>query len=99
MPKGRPMRRKNGTGSVVKLSGRRRCPYEVRINTRLDERNYPVYDVLGRFSDRDEAAAALLDYTANPYDIKIDKYTFEDIYNLWYDWKYVKGAKNILKAQ
>ena len=98
MPKGRPMRRKNGTGSVVKLSGRRRCPYEVRINTRLDERNYPVYDVLGRFSDRDEAAAALLDYTANPYDIKIDKYTFEDIYNLWYDWKYVKGAKKYSKS-
>lgn len=49
------MRRPNGKGSVVKLSGKRRQPFEVRVNTRMDERNYPVYDVLGRFEDRDKA--------------------------------------------
>lgn len=93
MPKGRPMRRKNGTGSVVKLSGNRRQPFEVRVNTRMDERNYPVYDVLGRFKDHDEALAALLDYTKDPYDLSINNMTFSDIYHQWYEWKYIKGKK------
>lgn len=48
------MRCPNGKGSVVKFSGKRRQPFEVRV-TRMDERNYPVYDVLGRFEDRDKA--------------------------------------------
>lgn len=38
MPRGKPMRAKNGYGSVVKLSGKRRQPYEVLVNTRMDER-------------------------------------------------------------
>ena len=62
----KPLRRKNGSGSVVHLSGRRREPFEVRVNTHMDERNYPIYDVLGRYADRDEAMAALLKYNKNP---------------------------------
>lgn len=93
MPKGRPMRRKNGSGSVIKLSGNRRQPYEGRVNTRMDDRNYPVYDVLGRFAERDAAMAALLEYTTNPYDLSINKLTFGDIYKLWFEWKYIKGVK------
>lgn len=87
------MRRKNGSGSVIKLSGNRRQPYEVRVNTRMDDRNYPVYDVLGRFAERDAAMAALLEYTANPYDLSINNLTFSDIYKLWFEWKYIKGVK------
>lgn len=89
----KPMKRRNGSGSVVKLSGRRRCPFEVRVNTHMDERNYPVYDVLGRFSERDEALAALLEYNKNPYDLAINELTFEDVYKLWFDWKYTNGQK------
>ena len=89
----KPMKRRNGSGSVVKLSGRRRCPFEVRVNTHMDERNYPVYDVLGRFSERDEALAALLEYNKNPYDLAINELTFEDVYKLWFDWKYTNGKK------
>ena len=89
----KPMKRRNGSGSVVKLSGRRRCPFEVRVNTHMDERNYPVYDVLGRFSERDEALAALLEYNKNPYDLAINELTFEDVYKLWFDWKYTNGKR------
>ena len=89
----KPLRRKNGSGSVVRLSGRRRCPFEVRVNTRMDERNYPIYDVLGRYAERDEALAALLEYNKNPYDIANNKVTFEDVYKLWYDWKYIHSKK------
>ena len=59
MTKNKPYKRRNGTGSIVRLSGRRREPFEVRVNTHMDKRNYPVYDVLGRFSERDEAMAQL----------------------------------------
>ena len=33
-------RRPNGSGTIVKLSGNRRKPYQVRVNTRLDDRGY-----------------------------------------------------------
>ena len=41
MPRGRALKNPNGYGSVVKLSGKRRNPFEVRVNTRMDERYYP----------------------------------------------------------
>ena len=30
MPRGKPLKKANGYGSVVKLSGRRRNPFEIR---------------------------------------------------------------------
>lgn len=69
MPRGKPLKKTNGYGSVVKLSGRRRNPFEVRVNTRMDERYYPVYDVLGRFPTREEALIALAEYNKNPYSV------------------------------
>lgn len=98
MPKGRPMRRQNGKGTVVKLSGNRRKPFEVRVNTYMDERNYPSYDVLGRYEDRDTALEELLKYTRDPYDVKADKLTFSQLYDLWFDWKYVKSKKEYSKS-
>lgn len=93
MPKGRALRRANGKGSIVKLSGSRRQPFEVRVNTRMDERYYPVYDVLGRYETRDEATAALLQYNKDPYDIRNDKMTFSEVYQQFYERKFVKGKK------
>ena len=76
------MRNKNGYGTVVKLSGKRRKPFEVRVNTRMDERNYPVYDVVGRYSDRMEAQNALAAYNIDPYDIERSKLTFSELFEL-----------------
>lgn len=59
MPRGKPLRAKNGYGSVAKLSGRRRKPFAVKVNTRMDERYYPLYDVLERYETRKEAMIAL----------------------------------------
>lgn len=94
MPKGKAIRHPNGFGTVVKLSGKRRKPYEVRVNTHMDNRNYPVYDVLGRFEDRETALIALADYNRSPYDISSKKLTFADVYALWYEYKYVKSKRN-----
>lgn len=98
MPKGRALRNKNGYGTVVKLSGRRRQPYEVRVNTRMDERYYPVYDVLGRFEERADALIALAEYNKNPYDINRSRITFAQLYEAFYKDKYELSGKTFSQS-
>ena len=93
MPRGKPMRARNGYGSVVKLSGKRRQPYEVRVNTRMDERYYPVYDVLGRFETREAAMIALADFNKEPYRISDRNLTFSALYELFYKDKYEESGR------
>lgn len=93
MPRGKPLKKTNGYGSVVKLSGRRRNPFEVRVNTRMDERYYPVYDVLGRFPTREEALIALAEYNKNPYSVSDREITFSQLYEKFYKNKYEMGGK------
>ncbi len=93
MPRGKPIRNPNGYGSVVKLSGHRRNPFEVRVNTRMDERYYPVYDVLGRFGTREDALIALAEYNRKPYSITDRNITFSQLYERFYQDKYEKSGK------
>lgn len=93
MPRGKPMRAKNGYGSVVKLSGKRRRPYEVRVNTRMDERYYPVYDVLGRYETREAATIALADFNREPYRLSDRNITFSALYELFYHDKYEESGR------
>lgn len=93
MPRGKPLKNPNGYGSVVKLSGNRRKPFEVRVNTRMDERYYPVYDVLGRFSTREEGLIALAEYNRNPYNITDREMTFSQLYEKFYRNKYDLSGK------
>ena len=51
---------------MVKLSGKRKNPYQVRVNTRIDADGYPVYDVAGCFPDRVSAEIALAEYNKAP---------------------------------
>lgn len=93
MPRGKPLRNANGYGSVVKLSGKRRNPYEVRVNTRMDERYYPVYDVLGRYPTREEALIALAGYNQNPFSVSDRAMTFSQLYEKFYKNKYEYSGK------
>lgn len=93
MPRGKAIRNKNGYGTVVKLSGNRRNPYEVRVNTRMDERYYPVYDVLGHYATREEGLIALAEYNKNPYDLNKSKLTFSELYAAFYHDKYELSGK------
>lgn len=88
MPRGRALKNPNGYGSVVKLSGNRRNPFEVRVTTRMDERYYPVYDVLGWFPSREEALIALADYNKNPFSVLDRNMTFAQLYEKFYKNKY-----------
>lgn len=83
-----PKRRPNGSGSVVKLGGKRKKPYQVRVNTRIDNRGYPVYDVIGTYPDRVSANIALAEYNKNPYDVGIRNQTFAQVFESWFKWKF-----------
>lgn len=93
MPRGKPLKNPNGYGSVVKLSGKRRSPFEVRVNTRMDERYYPIYDVLGRFPTREEALIALAEYNRTPYNVTDRNMTFSQLYEKFYKNKYEYSGK------
>lgn len=89
----RRIRRANGTGTVVKLSGKRRKPFQVRVNTRIDDFGMPVYDILGNFPDRVSADIALAEYNKNPYDPANRKKTFAEVFESWYQWKFKTSTK------
>ena len=81
------MRRPNGSGTIVKLSGNRRKPFQVRICT-VDENGYKRVKVLGSFEDRIRAEIALGKYNEYPYDLDLRKLTFTEVYEHWYTKKY-----------
>ena len=73
-------RRANGLGSIVPLKRKSGTIYEVRVNTRIDERGYPLYDVIGRYTDRVAADTALAEYNTNPYDLDLRGLTFSEVF-------------------
>ena len=82
------MRLPNGYGSVVKLSGKRRKPFMVRVrttytyNTDTGE-SKEKREILGYYATRKEALSALAEYNANPYDLAGQKHTFGELFDLW----------------
>lgn len=77
------MRNPNGYGSVIKLSGKRRCPYAVRVTVGTQQYTdksgkiaYRLkYKYIGYYSDRKQAFSRLAEYNAskveNPESINI----------------------------
>lgn len=98
MARGKAMRNPNGYGTVVKLSGNRRKPFEVRVNTHIDEWGYPRYDVLGRYESRTEATISLAEYNRSPFDVNKREITFKEVYEMWFDWKYTNDKKTYSKS-
>ena len=92
------MRLPPGYGSVTKLSGNRRRPFMVKVNSSLDERGYPKFDILGYYENRADALQALADYNRNPYDLKSSKATFQDVYEMWFKWKYETSKKKYSRS-
>lgn len=79
------MRMPNGYGSIIKLSGKRRKPYQVRVTLGYDDNGKQLYGYLGYFGKREEALKCLEEYNSNPYDIRAEKTTFEEVYKMWSD--------------
>lgn len=91
------MRRPNGTGTVVKLSGNRRKPFAVKIPTR-DSYGNVVQKVLSYHAAGRDAQAALDEYNANrgtgsaPAPDRFSM-TVRDVYDLWSARKYAKAGE------
>lgn len=79
------MKLPNGFGSVHKLSGKRRNPWRARITRGWTDDGKQLFDTLGYYHTREEALTALSNYNQNPYDIKVDNITFEEVYKKWSD--------------
>lgn len=82
------LQRANGTGSVYKLSGKRRNPWRAVITNGWaysEEKGKLVQNrvTIGYYHTRDEAVQALVNYNSSPYDIQTNSVTFEDVYELW----------------
>ena len=90
------MRRPNGTGTVVKLSGNRRRPYAVRISGR-DKYGMITQRTLSYHEKHVEALAALDEYNqavkagTAPTSDKLS-ITVQEVYGLWSARKYAKAG-------
>lgn len=77
------MKLPNGFGSVYKLSGNRRRPYVARKTVGFNDKNHPLYFVVGYYESSPEALAALIEYNKNPSLFNPNSATFSDIFELW----------------
>lgn len=77
------MRLPNSYGSIVKLSGKRRRPYAVRITTGWTDEGRQIQKYLSYHERRSDAMAALAEYNKAPFDIDNQKITFAEVYEKW----------------
>lgn len=82
------MKLPNGYGSVTKLSGNRRKPYQARVTLGwiTDEQSGSTSQnrvTIGTFKTKKEALQALAEYGANPYDIQNGNLTLAELYQKW----------------
>lgn len=83
------MKNPNGYGSVIKLSGKRRRPFAVRITAGYTDEGKQIYKYLGYYETRKEALQELSLYSANPYDTDLKKITLREIYG-----RFLQSKKN-----
>ena len=73
-------------GSIIKMTdGKRRNKYRVRITLGYKENGSAIYQNLGCYNDKKIAEKILSSYIINPTDVKIEKLTFKDIYEKWFN--------------
>ncbi len=89
------MRLPCGYGGIIKLSGKRRRPYAVRITTGFDDDGKQQYKYVDYFATRKAALACLDEYNQRPYNLDLRNITFADIYKKWCDWRYLSHDKKV----
>lgn len=88
------MRNPNGYGSIVKMSGKRRKPYGVRITVGRKDNGRQIYKYIGYYATRPEAMIALAEFNKTPYDIDANSITFAEVFNMFAN----DGSQNFSKA-
>jgi integrase len=94
------VKRINGTGGVVKLSGTRRRPYMARITAGFSPEGKQLSKIVGYYPTRDEAMSALLEYNKSPYDIDAKQTTMAQLFERWLERANQQGrlAYNTIKG-
>lgn len=96
------MKMPNGYGGVVKLSGKRRNPYCVRKTigweVTNDEKLKQKIAIIGYFPTREKALQALANYNENPYDIKTNSITFNNVYDKWSEEHFIKIVPSAVRT-
>ena len=78
------MKRANGSGTIIKLSGNRRKPWMVKVPEYNEDGSFTGRQIpIGYFSSRPEADLCLAEYNKShgTYDADKMQYTFADVYN------------------
>lgn len=78
------MRLPNGYGSVIKLGGKRRRPYGVRVTMGWSDDGRQLYKYLGYFEKKSDAINALAEYNKTPYDLTNREITMSELYDEWF---------------
>ena len=84
------MRNPNGYGSVIKLHGNRRRPYQVRKTVGFNEKKHPIYQTLAYVTTREEGMILLAQFNNAPWDVEKSKITLADLFALWQERKATK---------
>lgn len=90
------MRRANGMGTIIKLSGNRRKPWAIRRVTGYTETGKRLIKYQGYYRTKREAERALNEYNNDPY--TISKKTFDDVYQEWYALRENEKTDGTLKG-
>ena len=72
------MKRSNGSGTIIKLSGNRRRPWACRKTIGFNEKGYPVYKYISYHATRREAEKALAEYNQAPH--VLSSYTLKEVF-------------------
>lgn len=91
------MRKPNGYGSVMKLSGNRRKPYAVRITQGWTPEGKQITKYIGYYSSRKDAEIALADFNKNPYEVS-DDITVGELYERFAHAKFDSLSETTQKA-
>ena len=76
------MKNANGTGTIIKLSGKRRRPYALKITTGYTVDGKQQRKIIGYYENRKDALNGLLEYNQNK-NIFISDVTFKNVFDLW----------------
>lgn len=82
------LQRGKGSGSVFYMGKRRRNPWRAVKTTGWEHNEekgklVQIRSTIGYFPTKDEALKVPLNYNGNPYDIKVDRITFSEVYEKW----------------
>lgn len=85
------MRNPNGYGAIIKLGGKRRKPFAIRLTAGYTDEGKQEFKYLSYHETRPEAMIALAEYNKNPFDITKAGTTFAQVYEQMMKVRYPNG--------